>query len=223
MDTKTEQKLVYAFPSRIDRTPEQALSLVWPAGEAPFASSRVLAQNNALQTISMRPEALSAEECARVIALGEALPRSDGRVELGEAAYRVSHIAWIKPAPETHWLFHKLGVLFNEAGERFGMDLSGFVDALQYTVYGPDQHFDWHMDLGPGTTSLRKLSMTLQLSDAGEYRGGALEFLNAPGMPQSRPAGSAIFFPSYLAHRVTPIESGIRRSLVAWACGPAFR
>ena len=223
MEHQIAKKLVYAFPSRIDTTPEQALSLVWPAGEDPFASRRALAENNALQTISMRPEALSAEECARVIALGEALPRADGRVELGEAAYRVSHIAWITPAPETHWLFHKLGVLFDEAGKRYGMELSGFVDALQYTVYGPGQHFDWHMDLGPGTTSLRKLSMTLQLSDADDYRGGALEFLNAPGMPQSRPAGSAIFFPSYLGHRITPIESGIRRSLVAWACGPAFR
>ena len=74
-----DQKLVYAFPSRIDMNPEQSLSLVWQPGEDPFASSRVLEENNALQTISLQPDALSREECARVIALGEKLPRADGR------------------------------------------------------------------------------------------------------------------------------------------------
>jgi len=94
---------------------------------------------------------------------------------------------------------------------------------LQYTVYGPEQHFDWHMDLGPGATSTRKLSMTIQLSGNDDYTGGALEFVNAPAMHEARAMGAATFFPSYLAHRVTPVETGTRRSLVAWACGPAFR
>jgi PKHD-type hydroxylase len=215
------QKLLYAFPTRID-TGGEALSLHWPDGEAPFASPRELACRDTLHTIRMRPGALSAEECARVIALGDALPRSTGRVEVGEETYRVGHIAWLEPAPDTHWLYHKLGLLFDEQARAYGFELTGFADALQYTMYGPGQHFDWHMDLGPGPTSVRKLSMTLQLSDGGQYEGGALEFLNAPGLPQMRPAGSAIFFPSYLAHRVAPITSGTRRSLVAWGCGPAF-
>ncbi|MSQ71226.1 MAG: 2OG-Fe(II) oxygenase [Betaproteobacteria bacterium] len=153
----------------------------------------------------------------------ENTPRVDGRVELGPSAYRVSHITWIEARAETHWLFHKLGTLFAEAGAYFGFELTGFVDALQYTVYGPEQHFDWHMDLGPGLTSARKLSLTIQLSGGDAYTGGALEFINAPAMTQSREVGAATFFPSYLVHRVSPVESGVRRSLVAWACGPVFR
>jgi predicted 2-oxoglutarate/Fe(II)-dependent dioxygenase YbiX len=35
--------------------------------------------------------------------------------------------------------------------------------------------------------------------------------------------GSALTFPSVVPHRVTPVKSGVRRSLVAWACGPALR
>ena len=39
----------------------------------------------------------------------------------------------------------------------------------------------------------------------------------------ARELGAATVFPSYLAHRVAPVQSGVRRSLVAWAYGPAFR
>ena len=35
--------------------------------------------------------------------------------------------------------------------------------------------------------------------------------------------GNAIVFPSYIAHRVLPITSGMRHALVAWIHGPAFR
>ena len=216
-----EHKLVYAFPQRLENT-DGALSLHWAHDENPFAATRQLEQNNALQTVRIVPSALSAEECRQVIAMGEAARRAPARTEFGENIYRVSHIAWLEPAPANHWLFHRLGMQFLEAANYFGMKLDGFADALQYTEYGAGERFDWHMDLGPYGTSLRKLSMTLQLSDEGEYGGGALEFINMPGLPPARPVGTAIFFPSYLVHRVSPIESGRRRSLVAWACGPAF-
>ncbi len=217
------QKFVYAFPERLDADENGALALHWAPGTEPFGHRQALHLNDALQTIQLYPGALSPEECRAVIAIGEATPRTDGRVELGDAAYRVSHIAWLEPAPQTHWLFHKLGALFSQAAQHYGFELTGFIDALQYTVYGPEQHFDWHMDLGPGATSARKLSMTLQLSANADYAGGRLEFVNAPAMAEARAMGAATFFPSYLAHRVTPVSAGVRRSLVAWACGPTFR
>ncbi len=217
------QTLVYAFPERLDADKNGALSLHWAAGTEPFGHRQALGLNDALQTIQLYQGALSPEECRTVMAIGEATERTDGRVELGEAASRVSHIAWIEPSAQTHWLFHKLGALFSQAAQHYGFELTGFIDALQYTVYGPEQHFDWHMDLGPGATSARKLSMTIQLSANEDYTGGQLEFVNAPAMNEARAMGAATFFPSYLAHRVTPVTSGVRRSLVAWACGPTFR
>jgi PKHD-type hydroxylase len=64
----------------------------------------------------------------------------------------------------------------------------------------------------------------VQLSEASDYEGGDLEFFNARGEGAvRRPRGSVTFFPSYLAHRVSPVTRGLRRSLVAWACGPGFR
>jgi PKHD-type hydroxylase len=167
--------------------------------------------------------ALSPGECAQVVAWGEGLPRNQGRVELGPDAYRVSHIAWIEPRPENHWLFHRLAVLFAQANRHYGLELTGFVEALQYTRYGQDQHFDWHLDLGLGQTSARKLSLSLQLSGPAEYAGGDLEFVSLSPGAEARNLGTAIFFPSFLAHRVSPVTRGVRRSLVAWGYGPAFR
>jgi PKHD-type hydroxylase len=42
-------------------------------------------------------------------------------------------------------------------------------------------------------------------------------------MEPARRQGSVICFPSFLAHRVSPVTRGLRRSLVAWAYGPAYR
>lgn len=218
-----EYALLYAFPSGVAEGADGKRALNWPAGRGPFDGAHTVPGVDALNTIQARKRALDASACARVIALGEASARSDARVELGEDALRVGHIAWLQPGPETAWLYHTLGALFAEANSGYGFHLEGMVDPIQFTLYGAGQHFDWHLDLGPGSTATRKLSLTIQLSAGEDYEGGELQFLNAPGMPVPRSLGAATFFPSYLAHRVTPVTRGMRRSLVAWACGPSFR
>jgi len=214
---------LYTFPSDVGVDERGALSLQWPKGKGPFTSVPAPATNGALATVQARQDALSAQECDRIIALGEAAHAQAGGVEDGPSHYRVSRIAWLAPNPDTEWLFHRLAALFFEVNRHYGLDLVGFVDALQYTVYGADQHFDWHLDLGPGSTSARKLSMSIQLSDPGDYDGGALEFTSMAIHPDAARRGTAIIFPSFLAHRVTPVTRGVRRSLVGWAYGPAFR
>ena len=217
------QKFSYLFPERIDKDAAGAMSLRWPAESAPFAAERAIALNDALPTLQLLRGAFNPAECQAIISQGDAADGTAGRVELGADTYRVSKIVWIEPGEATHWIYHRLGVLFAEANRHYGLELVGLVDALQYTVYGPGQHFDWHIDLGLGQTSGRKLSMTVQLSEAGDYSGGALEFINAPSPNVAREVGAATVFPSFLAHRVAPVETGVRRSLVAWAYGPAFK
>lgn len=214
---------LYTFPSAVSVDAGGGISMQWPKGGGPFASATAPMPNAALATVQARQGALSREECDSVIALGEAAHEEAGGVEDGPSHYRVSRIAWLTPTPATEWLFHRLAALFYEVNRHYGLELAGFVDALQYTVYGADQHFDWHVDLGPGSTSARKLSMSVQLSDPDEYAGGALEFINVSTHPEAVRHGTAIIFPSYLAHRVTPVTRGVRRSLVAWAYGPTFR
>jgi len=218
-----EQPFVYLLPQAVRPDSSGAAQLSWPAGKHPFGASAALDMNPAANAIQLSRGVLSPEECRQVVELGEALPIRQGGVEEGHALYRVSNIAWIEPAPDTHWLFHKLGMAFLAANRGYGFELVGLIDALQYTVYGPGQYFEWHMDLGPDVTSARKLSMTIQLSPSAEYDGGGLEFINAPSREEAREQGAATVFPSYLAHRVIPVTRGVRRSLVAWASGNTFR
>jgi PKHD-type hydroxylase len=39
----------------------------------------------------------------------------------------------------------------------------------------------------------------------------------------ARQKGSALLFPSYMLHRVTPVTSGTRKSLVLWVGGNPYR
>ena len=52
--------------------------------------------------------------------------------------------------------------------------------------------------------------------------GGELEFMSVKG-DVSQVRGTAVIFPSFLVHRVAPVISGVRKSLVSWISGPPFK
>lgn len=216
--------MLYLFPERVETTASGALELHWRAGAKPFSDGSSIAFHSAVNEVLVLPAALSADECGRAQALGDARSAVQASVERGHAVdYRASTIAWIEPQQEAHWLYHRVAMLFLEANRKYRFDLTGFLDALQYTVYGPGDRFDWHIDLGSGSTSARKLSLSLLLNGESEYDGGRLEFGNVARSLEDLPAGTAVFFPSYLMHRISGIVRGTRRSLVAWGYGAPFR
>ena len=138
---------------------------------------------------------------------------------------RKSAVMFIDNVPENNWIYSKLASLaINCNNERYWFDLLGFHQELQLTRYSEGDFFDWHLDFGAGEISARKLSMTIQLSDADAYEGGDLRFMinnrivNAP-----REKGTIIIFPSFVMHRVTPITKGTRQSIVGWVSGPPYR
>jgi PKHD-type hydroxylase len=101
---------------------------------------------------------------------------------------------------------------------------------IQYTTYYGDAHgrYDWHCDTfwANSTTYDRKISIVIQLSDSKDYEGGDFEIDHRyPQFPKEaiRDKGSVLVFPSFINHRVTPVTSGTRKSLVAWIQGPKFR
>jgi PKHD-type hydroxylase len=77
---------------------------------------------------------------------------------------------------------------------------------------------------------IRKLSVTVSLSDPSTYDGGNLKFDFGPHhdgaryhvCEEIRPRGSIIVFPSHVYHQVTPVTRGTRYSLVAWNLGNPF-
>jgi len=78
---------------------------------------------------------------------------------------------------------------------------------------------------------VRKLSMTVNLNEPGDYQGGNLKFDFGPHTTgnrfheceEIRPQGSIIVFPSFVDHCVTPVTSGTRYSLVLWALGAPWK
>ena len=109
----------------------------------------------------------------------------------------------------------------------YGFHVDNVAD-LQYTEYDGKVkgHYGWHVDVDWMNTQPydRKLSVTVQLSDPNEYEGG--DFIiegESPDPEQAKQKGSILIFPSYASHQVTPVTSGLRRSLVAWFEGPKWR
>ena len=78
---------------------------------------------------------------------------------------------------------------------------------------------------------IRKISMTINLTEPDDYKGGDLKFDFGPHAGRGRfktckeirPRGSVIVFPSFLHHQVTPVTEGTRYSLVLWNLGKPFR
>ena len=135
-------------------------------------------------------------------------------------------VGWIEYNQESKALYDKLGYIGRQInGGFFEFDLFGFVEDFQYTVHKEGVgNYDWHIDKGNLNSSPRKLTMIIQLSDPSEYEGGELEFLitDKPNVAQ-KAKGMIYTFPSWVLHRVTPVTSGIRKSIVVFLSGPKFK
>ena len=174
--------------------------------------------------------AFTNEELETIIEIGESIPKIKATT-VGEdqghdvSDYRVSDISWISRNSKSSWIFDRIADLAIKANtQMWNFDIWDFQDDLQYTTYyGNGGHYDWHADLGVGISN-RKLSVVLQLSDSDDYEGGVLQMnTGASIIDVPKEKGLICFFPSFLLHRVTPLSSGLRRSLVTWLCGANLR
>lgn len=174
-------------------------------------------------------DVFSKEELELIRIIGDKTPKQAATTVADEDSvvsdYRKSEIAWLDDNSETRWIYEKIAELCKIANRTmWNFDIWGYQDSYQYTVYyGDGGHYDWHVDLGPGISN-RKISVVLQLSDPEEYDGGDLQ-MNPGGQILTVPKGlgTICFFPSFMLHRVTPLNSGVRKSLVNWFCGANFR
>ena len=179
-------------------------------------------------------------ELINITAIGEAMEPQQAKTYGGsnQENYRDSHVSWIENNKENKWLYTKLinamTVVNNTVGWNFQHSV---MEKLQYTRYSEAQHYNWHSDqkaepyrgekeLKELNGTYRKISFSVLLND--NYEGGEFEF--EYGLPDSEnriktilpKKGLTIFFPSFMMHRVKPVISGERRSLVGWVCGKPF-
>ena len=135
---------------------------------------------------------------------------------------RNSTVKWLPADSESmNQIYQKLGDAFTWVNNsKFKFDLQ-FIETVQYTEYNHGDFFNWHVDgahQNLDNSPIRKLSASVLLTD--EYEGGDFEFVGK--CPSKLKRNQAVFFPSFIAHRITPITQGTRKSLVAWARGNTF-
>ena len=122
---------------------------------------------------------------------------------------------------------------------QFNYDLEYF-QSVQFAEYKDGGFYGWHQDdVNAGTNKsneIRKLSLTLVVSNPDTFEGGELQFYNGDRPVEEmgkitaeqvtndiKAQGTVIVFDSRDWHRVTPVTKGIRHSIVCWTIGPKFR
>ena len=170
---------------------------------------------------------------------GEHDPEKDSEQNIKDISKkRKSNIVWM----DDPWIYKEIQPYVNtaniNAGWNFQWDRS---ESCQFTKYKLNQFYDWHCDSwvkpydkpeSPDHGKIRKLSVTVSLSDDTDYEGGDFEFdfrntdsgSNQPRLcKEIRPKGSVVVFPSFVWHRVKPVTSGTRYSRVIWNIGWPFK
>ena len=178
-------------------------------------------------------EGFTSEEIDKIIELCDALPLEKaviGNRDPSEdyAEIRESKVSWLPLTDDSAWVYDRLAYIARCLnGEFFKFDLYGFSEHMQYTIYDSavNGHYGWHQDYGTQKPVVpRKLSVVVQLSDPAEYEGGDLEVHISNNVVQvTKQKGLVTAFPSFMLHRVTPVTSGVRKTLVVWVCGDAFK
>jgi PKHD-type hydroxylase len=148
--------------------------------------------------------------------IGDALFLSEGKIKDDRVDHSVrnSRIAWIHPNTETHWLFDRAIVIFSSSLS-FNM-----LQSMQYTVYdSKGSHYDWHRDIGNGDKIMKaRVNVGIvQLSSPSDYKGGVLQIKHQDQVIDvMKTKGMVTTFPISMLHRVTPVTSGVRKTLIMW-------
>ena len=173
------------------------------------------------------------EQCKMIIEAGRAEPRNDAGVgnEKGtkgghvDTNTRTSHISWI-PFSKMKDMYKDIDKIMQATNRNhFGFDGMTINEMAQYTEYPEGGFYEWHVDNDVNMQyepPVRKISMTLLLSPESEFEGGDLELM-AEGKVAKIKQGHAVFFASFIRHRVKPVTRGRRQSLVMWFGGTPFK
>ena len=101
------------------------------------------------------------------------------------------------------------------------------IEPLQYSEYGVGDEYGWHRDIHDNQYPnglVRKVSFSTILND--DFEGGEFDIETKNPADKKRydtfdnKKQNTIIFPSHMWHRVRPVKSGVRKSIVGWVLGP---
>lgn len=178
------------------------------------------------------PNLLTPEQCQQAIETFELFESETGIVgeEYGKKpvvdhSLRKCEVTYIPNDDKTKWIHDILESALEDANKVWRFDVSDYSQPMRMMDYGPTDHFQsWHMDHGPGQTCYRKLTIVVQLDRQDvDFEGGEFEIAGGDVSDEYYNQGCGIVFPTYYYHRVAPITTGRRRTIVHRAIGPRFK
>jgi len=168
--------------------------------------------------------AFSKEECQTIINIAKDKGLTKGKTR-EESDVRDSKISWLYSVDKIDWVFRRVTDITLNLNERFfNFDLFGINEGFQFTNYeAPSGKYGKHVDRGLNIP-VRKLSISIQLTNPEEYEGGELYLYEEDkGTLMEKTQGTLVIFPSYVLHEVMPVTKGERNSLVTWITGKQFK
>ena len=175
-------------------------------------------------------QVFSVEECQKIIDIGKNKYLQKAKVfnkdkNVEKPDYRDTNICWLTPSDNLEWVYARLTDVVMTLNEKyFNFDLQGFMENSQFSNYiAPSGKYKKHMDMNYNCL-IRKLSISVQLSNPDDYEGGDLNVYESDeGTSLMKSQGSVVAFPSYVLHEVTPVTKGERNALVMWVTGKPFK
>lgn len=170
----------------------------------------------------------SNEELFKIISMCNTVPKLKGTVGEMDAqsveSMRKSNINFLH-GDEYSWVYEKLCTAINYVNSTNFNKIVYGIEPLQYSEYdsGYEGFYGIHVDVNPDThlALRRSLSFSLQLSEESSYTGGELKiYYKDKSIIANKTYGVITIFDSSYPHEVTPVTSGIRKSLVGWVVGP---
>ena len=113
-----------------------------------------------------------------------------------------------------------------EIGISTRLVLFNFSEPLQYSEYDVGDEYGWHRDVHDEPYSnglVRKVSFSTILND--DFEGGEFDIETKNPEDKRRyetfksEEYNTIIFPAHMWHRVRPVKSGVRKSIVGWLLG----
>ena len=176
--------------------------------------------------------------CKKILKAGRKKIIKKGTTLDKKVNLRDCKVSWINDK----WIYDIINPFIHKANKESGWNFDwDWNETSQFTIYEKGHYYGWHNDQTPTPMKhpdkningkIRKLSLTLQLTDKTKYEGGDFQFkwiqndkkdlLNIITLDDAKEVGTIIIFPSFVWHQVLPIIKGKRESLVNWSIGKSF-
>ena len=168
--------------------------------------------------------AFTKEECEKIIKIAKNKGLIQGTTK-NKSNARSSKITWLFSDDDLEWVFKRItDIVLNLNNRFFQFDIHGLNEGLQFTNYkAPSDKYKKHTDRSLNFI-IRKLSISIQLTNPEEYDGGDLIlYEESKGTEMKKEQGTLVIFPSFIMHEVKPVTKGERNSLVTWVTGKQFK